>query len=110
MLLVAGALYARGLRRLWARADAGRPQLRQRALYFGAGLLTVAVALESPLDDLSGSLFFAHMVQHLLLIAVAAPLVVLGAPLTPWLWALPPSARRGTSRLWRRLAWLELPV
>jgi len=70
----------------------------------------VALALESPLDELSGSLFFAHMVQHLLLIAVAAPLLVLGAPLTPWLWALPPSARRGTSRLWRRLAWLELPV
>ena len=50
------------------------------------------------------------MVQHLLLIAVAGPLLVLGAPLTPWLWALPPSARRGAGRLWRRLAWLELPL
>src|SRR5262245_15434122 len=95
---------------MWSRAQSGRRQLRQRALYFAGGLLVVALALESPLGGLSASLFSAHMVQHLLLIALAGPLLVLGAPLTAWVWALPPSTRPGAGRLWRRLAWLELPL
>ena len=38
------------------------------------------MALESPIDTLADKLFWAHMIQHLLLLVVAAPLIVLGRP------------------------------
>jgi putative membrane protein len=47
------------------------------------------VALASPLDTAGGLLFSAHMVQHELLMIVAAPLLVLGRPLGTWGWGLP---------------------
>ena len=47
---------------------------------FYAGLLTILIALQSPLDALADQLFWAHMIQHLLLLTVAAPLIVLGRP------------------------------
>jgi putative membrane protein len=62
----------------------------------------VAVALLSPLGTLGETVFWGHMVQHLVLVIVAAPLLVLGAPLLPWLWALRPRARRGLGAWWRR--------
>src|SRR5206468_5225942 len=58
---------------------------------FTAGWLTLVIALVSPVDVLGGILFSAHMVQHELLMIVAAPLVVLGRPLVVMLWALPAS-------------------
>jgi putative membrane protein len=61
---------------------------------FVAGWLALAVALVSPLHRLGGILFSAHMAQHELLMAVAAPLLVLGRPLVPFVWAL--------SMTWRR--------
>jgi putative membrane protein len=55
------------------------PVGRQAA--FLGGVLTMALALLSPLDDLSDHyLFTAHMLQHLLLILVVAPLLLLGIP------------------------------
>ena len=60
-----------------------------RVCCFVAGMGAVFVALASPLDTLSGALLTAHMVQHLLLMAVAPPLVVLGAPMVPLLRGLP---------------------
>ena len=47
------------------------------------------MALLSPLDALGSALLSAHMAQHLLLIVVAAPLLVLGQPALALLWALP---------------------
>jgi cytochrome c oxidase assembly factor CtaG len=88
-----------------AREVAGTPRAtarHRRAAAFGAGVLALLVALVSPLDAVSAALFSAHMVQHLLLILVAAPLLVLGAPAAPLLLALPAGWRRGLVR-WRRL-------
>jgi cytochrome c oxidase assembly factor CtaG len=65
-------------------------------------LLTLVVALVSPLDAMGDALFSAHMTQHLLLILVAAPLLVLGEPVLPMLWAIPTAARRRGARWWRR--------
>ena len=48
--------------------------------YFGLGLLALLIALISPIDPLSDQLFSMHMVQHLLLALVAAPLLLLGTP------------------------------
>ncbi len=87
-LVAAAVLYRRGRRRRPVTASAGR------AACFAAGLATVAVALVSPLDAAAAALFSAHMVQHLLLIVVAAPLLVMGRPARVMLAGLPARARR----------------
>lgn len=97
--------YGRGWQRL---AAASRREGRDgkdpvasggREAAFAGALLVVVLALQSPLDRLSALLFWVHMVQHLLLLVVAAPLAVLGAPWLP-LWAGAPAfVRRGATRL-----------
>ncbi len=106
-LAVSLAAYGLGIARLWSHAGAGRGISWPRALSFIGGWLCLVVALVSPLDALGSQLFSAHMVQHELLMAVVAPLMVMGRPLGVWAWALPPSARRGVGAafhhpLWRR--------
>jgi putative membrane protein len=66
----------------------------QRTALFLAGLGAVAVALESPIDAAAASRFSVHMVQHLLLVLVAAPLLVLARPVTLALQAAAPATRR----------------
>jgi cytochrome c oxidase assembly factor CtaG len=67
--------------------------------YYGA-LWTLFIALQSPLETLAGQFFVAHMVQHMLLILVAAPVA--------YLWALPRSVARGITRSLNRVsAWLD---
>lgn len=61
--------------------------------WFG-GLGAVVAALLSPVETYSGTLLTVHMVQHLLLQFVAAPLLLLGAPMTVLLRAVGPAARR----------------
>ncbi|MCL4421563.1 MAG: cytochrome c oxidase assembly protein [Actinobacteria bacterium] len=68
-----------------------------RQVLFYLGLAIIAFAILSPLDVLSQWLFSAHMIQHLLLLVVAPPLLVASAPLDP-LWRAVPAA------LHRRLA------
>jgi cytochrome c oxidase assembly factor CtaG len=80
-----------------------------QAAAFLAGSLALVAALVSPVAALSRVLFSVHMTQHEVLMLVAAPLLVLGRPLSVWLWALPAGARAragGWSRTpaWRR-AW-----
>ena len=76
VLVLAGALYWRRARTLARR---GRPVPRVRIAAFGAGLLTLFVALESPIDTIGEErLFSMHMLQHLLLGDVGALLLVLG--------------------------------
>src|SRR2546425_991435 len=80
-------LYLRGWRILHRTSPARFPGWR--ALAFLAGLGTFWLAIASPLDALSGLLLSAHMVQHLLLMSVAPPLILLGAPFLPLLRGLP---------------------
>jgi putative membrane protein len=82
-------LYAIGLARLAPRTRAGRRALLLRGAWFALGWSALAVALVSPLDSAGGASFSAHMVQHELLMIVAAPLMVLGRPLGIWAWAVP---------------------
>lgn len=93
MLLIA-AVYGLALARLWGRAGRGRGIESWRAVCFAAAMLALSLALIWPFDVLGGLILSAHMIQHVLLTAVAAPLLVLSAPLTAGLWALPPAARR----------------
>ncbi|MFP6664313.1 MAG: cytochrome c oxidase assembly protein [Deltaproteobacteria bacterium] len=66
-----------------------------RAWSFSAGLLVVWVASASPLDAFASFLLWVHMVQHLLLMFVAPPLLWLGAPASPMLRGLPASLVHG---------------
>src|SRR5438552_9041141 len=88
-------------RRNRRRAHAATRRWRRQIAAFAAGCLTLVVALLSPLHHLAGALLSAHMVQHLLLVTVAAPLLVLGSPLALGLAAAPPSIRGRVAR-WRR--------
>lgn len=94
-LIIAGLsltawLYWRGLRRVWRESsERGRGVRKREAWAFGFGWLALFVALVSPLHPWGEVLFSAHMTQHEILMLVAAPLLVLGRPLVPFLWALP---------------------
>ncbi|HZM33934.1 MAG TPA: cytochrome c oxidase assembly protein [Burkholderiales bacterium] len=88
LLGLSGFLYWRGARRTGTR----------EAL-FAAGMAGLFLALVWPLDALGERLFSAHMAQHLVLMNVAAPLLVLGSPLSAMLRALPLAWRRPAARL-----------
>src|SRR5437870_2834663 len=75
-LAALGALYA------WrARADDAPPIGRAKPALFTASLVVMFLSLNGWLHDLSDSyLFSAHMVQHLILAMVVAPLMIMGTP------------------------------
>jgi cytochrome c oxidase assembly factor CtaG len=76
------------------RAHPSNPVPRRRTLAFLAGLAVIAIALMSGIDTYDTTLFSVHMVQHLLLTLVAAPLLALSAPITMLLRAATPKVRR----------------
>lgn len=95
-LLLAAAAYRSGQARSgWPAAHAWRRRC------FTLALGALGVALLSPLDALAGALASAHMVQHLLLVLVAAPLLALSRPWTALVRGSPAALRRITGR-WRR--------
>lgn len=75
-LAIAGALYLSAARALNATHGA-HPWPLRRTVAFVSGLLAVALSLLSPIDTLSDDLLTVHMIQHLLLVSVAAPLFAL---------------------------------
>jgi cytochrome c oxidase assembly factor CtaG len=88
-LLLSLTLYATGTARLWRSAGIGHGVRWWQAAAFAGGWTSLVIALVSPLDKLSEILFSAHMTQHEILMVVAAPLLVLGRPLVPVIWAFP---------------------
>ena len=85
---LAALVYAVGVRRMRRRWPVWRT-----ALFFG-GLFAVLLALVSGIDLLATQLFSVHMVQHMLLLVVATPLLLAGAPVRPFLRGLPIAVRR----------------
>jgi cytochrome c oxidase assembly factor CtaG len=111
-LLLTALLYGGGVLRLWRRAGLGRGVSAGRAALFAAGWLALAGALVTPLHPLGEQLFTAHMVEHEILMVVAAPLLALSRPIGAMLWGLPQPWRRGLGaaagspawqRIWRGL-------
>jgi putative membrane protein len=101
-----GALYALGERRAVRVLRRPRSQRdRWRAASYYAGLVVILVALVSPIDSLAEKLFWVHMVQHVLLLTVAAPLIVLGAPWSSIWRPLPLGFRRSTAKTISRAGW-----
>jgi cytochrome c oxidase assembly factor CtaG len=94
LFLVAG-LYLRGARR--------RPTTHHRValhdLAFAGGLVAIVAALASPLDAVAPYLLWAHMAQHVVLVQVAAPLLVIAAPLATIEHGLPRSLQRAARSL-----------
>ena len=70
------------------------PVPRRRTWFWFGGLAAIVAALASPVEFYDTTLFSAHMIQHLLLTMVAAPLLALGAPITLLLRVSSPEARR----------------
>ncbi|HWF07944.1 MAG TPA: cytochrome c oxidase assembly protein [Bryobacteraceae bacterium] len=90
-LAISALLYARGER---VRGVA-TPQQR---MLFWSGWIALVLALLSPLHEIGESLFSAHMLQHEVLMLVAAPLLVLSRPLVPMLHGMPMSWRKSIGR------------
>ena len=97
--LLATAIGYVALARSVAARHPRNPPKRWRTAAFLGGLAAIAVALLSPIEAYEGSLFSVHMIQHLLLELVAAPLILLGAPITLVLRASGTSLRRGLLRV-----------
>jgi putative membrane protein len=89
LLASALALYGLGVGRLWRKAGAGRGIRFAHVAFFFLGWLVTGVALLSELHHYAERLLWAHMVQHELLMVVAAPLLVLGKPVEAWRWVVP---------------------
>jgi putative membrane protein len=107
-LALAAGFYLGGVRALWRRGSVGRGVAVWQVGAFLGGLAVVFVALISPLDALSLVMLSAHMVQHMLLIMVAAPLLALGGAPLAIIWALSPNDRAQVGRWWRQRRTLRL--
>jgi cytochrome c oxidase assembly factor CtaG len=92
-LLVVGGWWWWAVRRVNV-AHPTNPVPRSRSIVFAAGLLAIAFALLSGIDRYDTTLFSVHMVQHVLLTLVAAPLLALAAPITLILRVSSPATRR----------------
>lgn len=83
-LPVSGAVVIAGLLYLRASVPEGEsPATARKRFSFFSGLLVLWMSLDGPVEALSGSIYIAHMVQHILLTLVAPPLLICG--LTPWM-------------------------
>lgn len=109
LLLGASAmLYAIGVRRLWQRAGARRGVSLQNVVLFAIGWSVLAMALVSPIDAFADRSFALHMVQHELIMLVAAPLLVLARPLEAFTWAVSPAMRRVAGRVGHSSVWVTV--
>lgn len=106
LLGVLGLLYAAGSARLARRGARVR---RLEPIAFWTGWIALVAAVAPPMDRAAALTFSMHMVQHELLMLIGAPLIIVGRPIVPWLWALPSRLRgagaaglqsRSVSGLW----------
>jgi putative membrane protein len=96
-------VYGCGLLRLLSRAGGARRAFLRRGAVTLAGVLVLVLALISPIAGWSEQLGSVHMIQHMLLMMVAAPLIVLGMPFQVAFWVLPGRWRQALAGAWRRV-------
>jgi cytochrome c oxidase assembly factor CtaG len=107
-LALTASLYAIGWTRLRRRSDRGRKRLSRNGLLFAAGWLALSGALVTPLHEAGERSFALHMIEHELIMLLAALLLVAARPGPVLLWAFPGMIRRalaGTARwpFWQAL-------
>jgi putative membrane protein len=104
ILVAVALLYA------WAVARLRDDWPLWRAGAFAAGLLSIAVALESGIGSFDDQILSVHMVQHMLLLMLAPLLLLIGDPVTLALRTLPPPRRPGAARALRQVRSVARPV
>src|SRR5438132_9073330 len=108
-LILSLALYGIGTSARWRRARWRRGIRPWQVGCFAAGWLMLGVALVSPIHHWGTELFWVHMVEHELVMAVAVPLIALAQPGWALIWALPMAFRRrigsAIRSYWLRAAW-----
>ncbi len=101
-LALAGTIYSLGWWRIRKsqeqRGDRKRLASGWRLVAYLGGLVLLGIALMSPIDVLGGQLFTMHMIQHLLLVMIVPPLLLISNPLPFFMWGLPGRARRGVGQ------------
>lgn len=107
VLALAGMTYTWGWWRLRRRTAARMRSKWQagatwRPVAYVSGLILLGLALMSPIDVLASQLFSMHMVQHLLLVMIVPPLLLIANPLPFFLWGLPVRLRFQTGMLFRQ--------
>ena len=115
ILLVTAAIYARGFHRLHRQMPDRFPTWR--LAMFMAGIAALFTAIASPLEALDDVLLQIHMTQHLLLMIVAPPLLLAGAPAIALVRGIPPRISKAivgpllrSSAVRRLFAWLTQPL
>jgi mxaJ protein len=112
LLFLAGGWYGVGYVRVWRSSRSGRGMLIRRGALYGSGWMVIAASLLSPLHELGGRSFTAHMIEHELLMLVASPLIAFARPIGIFLWALPRQARHACGALghrhWFASSWRSL--
>ena len=78
LIALVGGLYAWGYRRLRVQSPGFRFP-RWHPVAFGSGIVLLLISLVSPIDTYSDDLFWVHMVQHMVIVMLVAPLLLLGA-------------------------------
>jgi putative membrane protein len=101
-LLVASVLYALGAMKL-SRRSRSRRFPNWPGVAFWSGVIMLVIALVSPVHYLGEHLFTFHMIEHEIVMAVAAPLIVLARPIGVLFWGLPRPLRRGAMRVVKSL-------
>jgi putative membrane protein len=102
LLFGTGAWYLIGYLRVRRLAQSGRARLARHGVLFAGGWSTIALSLLTPLHELGGRSFTAHMIEHELLMLLAAPLIALSRPIGVLMWAWPASLRLAAARLSRQ--------
>ncbi|MEO8936889.1 MAG: cytochrome c oxidase assembly protein [Burkholderiaceae bacterium] len=101
LLIALCVVYLAGMLRLASERRLPTAAL-SRGLAYGAGIAMLILALLSPLDAWGDQVFAAHMAQHLILMMLAPPLLILGRPVVVGLWALPRNGRHAVAGWWKR--------
>ncbi|MGA9510501.1 MAG: cytochrome c oxidase assembly protein [Candidatus Sulfotelmatobacter sp.] len=97
-LLLTAALYSLGIAKMLRKQNRSKAVLGT-IVCFALGWVSLLIALDSPIHEIGEQLFWVHMTQHEILMLISAPLLVLGRPLIPFLWALSPSWRERAASL-----------
>jgi putative membrane protein len=95
--IVTGIIYIRGFIALHAQMPNRFPRWRLAA--FSGGLAAILIAVASPLAAFDDLLLQVHMIQHMILMLVAPPLLLLGAPTIPLLRGLPAALAKAVGQL-----------
>jgi putative membrane protein len=103
VLFLTALVYMRG----WIHLRSLNAISPSRAAAFCGGLLCIWIATASPFAELDEQLLSVHMIQHLLLMTAAPPLLLLGSPVLPLLHGLPKFAMRGAFGPMLRLPWVQ---